>query len=58
MALAADDAFDRQWAVSLLQLTFQRLQSEYSNSGRQAALAVLKDTLATGHGDLGYASIA
>ncbi len=58
IALAADETFDRQWTMTLLDLTLSRLESEFTALGKGADFAILKDTLLTGHGGMDYAAIA
>lgn len=42
--------FDRRWALTLLEQTLQRLESEWAESGRAAEFEVLKDSLAMERG--------
>jgi len=56
--LAADEVFDRQWALTLLELTMGRLEAEFAAAGRAADFAVLKESLTAAHGGLDYASVA
>ena len=56
--LAADEIFDRQWALTLLDLTMGRLQAEFAAAGRAADFAVLKDSLTASHGAIDYGSVA
>ncbi|MEI7733394.1 MAG: sigma factor [Verrucomicrobiota bacterium] len=56
--LAADEVFDRQWALSLLDFTIERLQAEYTSTGRGTDFGILKDCLTASHGTIDYASIA
>ena len=44
--------------MTLLDLTFSRLESEFTALGKEADFAILKDTLLTGHGGMDYAAIA
>lgn len=44
--LAAESLFDRQWALTLLDLTMQRLEQDYDDSGKAALFAQLKNGLA------------
>lgn len=43
--LAPDRLFDREWALSLLQVVLQRLEGEYAAAGRRDLFAALKPTL-------------
>lgn len=56
--LAADALFDRQWALTLLELTTKRLEAEHKEAGKDADFAVLKDSLVLAHGAIDYATIA
>jgi DNA-directed RNA polymerase specialized sigma24 family protein len=57
-ALAPDDAFDRQWALTLLDLTINRLREEFSATGRTGDFDVLKRCLMPERGSIDYAGIA
>jgi RNA polymerase sigma-70 factor (ECF subfamily) len=41
-----DKAFEKRWAMALLRQVLDRLESEYSQQGRQELFAVLKETIA------------
>lgn len=56
--LAPDDAFDRQWALTLLDLTVKRLQGEFAAAGRPDDFEVLKGCLLAARGAVDYADIA
>lgn len=49
-----DKAFDRQWALSLLELVLRRLRKEYADSGRDDLFLALKDTLSGGRSEIPY----
>jgi len=51
---AADEIFDREWALKLLELTLERLESEFQLSGKAADFFVLKDFLAVSHANIDY----
>jgi RNA polymerase sigma factor (sigma-70 family) len=53
-----DEVFDRQWALTLLELTMERLHSEFIAARRADDFAVLKDFLAVSHGSIDYRSAA
>jgi RNA polymerase sigma factor (sigma-70 family) len=53
-----DEVFDRQWALTLLDLTLKRLQAEFATAGRAGDFEVLKPTLMAGHGAIDYAAVA
>ena len=57
-AHAADAAFDRQWALTLLKLTIDRLSAEFVEAGRPRDFDALKDCLMADRGALDYAAIA
>ncbi|MBX9622668.1 MAG: sigma-70 family RNA polymerase sigma factor [Gemmataceae bacterium] len=50
-------AFDREWALGLLDRAVGELRREYEESGRAKLFAALKDTL-LGGGDVAYADLA
>lgn len=52
-----DEVFDRQWALTLLDLTLKRLQGEFAGSKPQD-FDILKGTLMAAHGGIDYAAIA
>jgi RNA polymerase sigma-70 factor (ECF subfamily) len=54
----ADEAFDRQWALALLELAVARLSDEFSAAGKADEFAVLKSFLAVSHADIDYPSAA
>jgi len=45
-----EQAFDRQWALTLLDRALETLQTEYERAGKQAQFDALKPTLVTGEG--------
>ena len=55
--LPADDLFDRQWALRLLELTLERLQAEFTAAGRTGDFAVLKEFLTEAHGAIDYQAV-
>jgi RNA polymerase sigma-70 factor (ECF subfamily) len=57
-ASAADEIFDRQWALTLLDLAMARLQNEFAVAGRSDDFAVLKEFLALSHAAIDYRSAA
>jgi RNA polymerase sigma factor (sigma-70 family) len=56
--LAPDEAFDRQWALTLLELTVARLRAEFEFAGKPGAFDILKDCLLAPRGEIGYADVA
>ena len=56
--LAPDEAYDRQWAVTLLDLTLKRLQAEFVAANRAGDFEILKGCLMSAHGNIDYADIA
>jgi RNA polymerase sigma factor (sigma-70 family) len=56
--LPAEAVFDRQWALTLLDLTVQRLEAEFRAADKADAFAILKDCLVTAHHAMDYASVA
>ena len=57
-ALAPDETFDRQWALTLLNLTVERLQREFSAAGKPTDFEALKDCLMAARGTMDYAAVA
>ncbi len=57
-ALAPDEAFDKQWALTLLDLTVNRLQAEHRAAGRAAGFDILKQCLMAERGAIDYAGVA
>jgi RNA polymerase sigma-70 factor (ECF subfamily) len=53
-----DEAFDRQWALTLLELSLERLRAEFAGAGRAGDFEVLKCTLMAARGAIDYAVIA
>jgi len=51
---APDRAFDRQWALALLEVVLARLREEYANSGRDGLFLTLKETLSGGRAAIAY----
>jgi RNA polymerase sigma-70 factor (ECF subfamily) len=49
-----DRAFDRQWALTLLDVVLGRLRQEYTKAGREDLFLGLKDTLAGGRAEIPY----
>jgi RNA polymerase sigma factor (sigma-70 family) len=57
-SFAADEVFDRQWAITLLELAMARLQSEFASAGRSNDFAVLKNFLTISHAAIDHRSAA
>ena len=57
-SLAPDETFDRQWALTLIDLTVSRLQAEFINEGKPEAFEALKGCLMAGRGTIDYAAVA
>jgi RNA polymerase sigma factor (sigma-70 family) len=49
-----DKAFDRQWALALLDVVLGRLRKEYTDSERDGLFLGLKDTLTGGRSEIPY----
>ncbi|MGD0813841.1 MAG: sigma-70 family RNA polymerase sigma factor [Verrucomicrobiota bacterium] len=56
--LAADEAFDKQWALTLLDLTVNRLRAEFAAAGKPSDFEALKGCLMAAHGAIDYAIVA
>jgi RNA polymerase sigma factor (sigma-70 family) len=57
-ALAPDETYDRQWALTLLHLTTTRLRAEFGAAGKPGEYDVLKSCLLADRGAIGYAKLA
>jgi len=57
-SLPADEAFDQQWALTLLQLTVDRLRAEFAAAGKAGDFEVLKGCLMAEHGAIDYTTLA
>jgi len=57
-ALAADQLYDRQWALTLLERTLGRLEAEQQRLGKAPEFAVLSPALTAERGDIPYAKMA
>jgi RNA polymerase sigma-70 factor (ECF subfamily) len=57
-ARGGDEAFDRQWALTLLELTMTRLREEFVSTGRPADFDTLKTCLLADRGAIDYAGVA
>jgi RNA polymerase sigma factor (sigma-70 family) len=57
-ALAPDETFDQQWALTLLELTVKRLRLEFAAAGKPDDFEVLKNCLTAERGTMDYAAIA
>ena len=49
-----DRAYDRQWALALLEVVLGRLRREYRDAGREDIYLGLKDTLSGGRSEIPY----
>ncbi|MBN2505877.1 MAG: sigma-70 family RNA polymerase sigma factor [Verrucomicrobia bacterium] len=56
--LSPDRAFERRWAMTLLDRTMDRLRAEYANAGKGAEYDRLKDSLTADRGTIPYAELA
>jgi RNA polymerase sigma factor (sigma-70 family) len=56
--LQPDEAFDQQWAITLHDLTLERLENEFAAAGKANEFDALKDCLMAVHGKIDYASVA
>jgi RNA polymerase sigma-70 factor (ECF subfamily) len=57
-ALAPDETFDRQWALTLIGLTTSRLRAEFAAAGKPGDYDALKNCLLADRGAIDYASVA
>ncbi len=56
--LAPDEAFDRQWALTLLRLATDRLRREFAAAGKPGDYDTLKPCLLADRGGIDYATVA
>jgi RNA polymerase sigma-70 factor (ECF subfamily) len=56
--LQPDEAFDQQWAITLHDLTLERLENEFAAAGKANEFDALKGCLMAVHGKIDYASVA
>lgn len=57
-ALAPDETFDRQWALTLISLTTARLRAEFTAAGKPGDYDALKNCLLADRGAIDYAAVA
>jgi RNA polymerase sigma-70 factor (ECF subfamily) len=57
-ALAPDETFDRQWALTLISLTTTRLRGEFTAAGKPGDYDALKNCLLADRGAIDYAVVA
>jgi RNA polymerase sigma factor (sigma-70 family) len=56
--LPADDMFDQQWALTLLDLTLERLRKEFEAAGKPNDFEALKSCLMAERGAIDYATVS
>jgi RNA polymerase sigma-70 factor (ECF subfamily) len=57
-AANAEENFDREWALTLLDLTVNRLRAEFESAGKPGDFEALKSCLMAGRGTIDYAEAA
>jgi RNA polymerase sigma-70 factor (ECF subfamily) len=57
-SLAAEAVFDREWALTLLDLTLERLRAEFAAAGKPGDFEALKGCLMAAGGTIDYAAVA
>jgi RNA polymerase sigma-70 factor (ECF subfamily) len=57
-ALEPDESYDRQWALTLIDLTVSRLRAEFAAAGKTADYEALKGCLLAGRGAIDYTGMA
>jgi RNA polymerase sigma factor (sigma-70 family) len=57
-SLAPDETFDRQWALTLLEVTINRLRAEFADAGKPGDFEALKSCLMAGRGAIDYEMVA
>lgn len=56
--LTAEAVFDRQWALTLLDLSLRRLEAEYASQGKTDEFTRLKGCLTAAHGTMDYGALS
>lgn len=56
--LAPDEAYDQQWALTLIDLTVNRLRAEFTSSGKAGDYDAMKNCLMALRGTIDYATVA
>jgi DNA-directed RNA polymerase specialized sigma24 family protein len=56
--LAADEIFERRWAMTLLDQTLERLNLEFGQAGKAGEFDKLKGWLTAGRGEIPYGAVA
>jgi RNA polymerase sigma-70 factor (ECF subfamily) len=57
-SVEAEALFDHEWALTLLELTVQRLKNEYAEAGKTAEFTALKEGLFMAHQAIDYPALA
>ncbi len=57
-SLRAEDIFEKQWALTLLDLTLERLRKEFAQAGKPGQFDALKSCLSAARGDIDYGEVA
>ena len=57
-SLAPDEAFDRQWALTLIEMTVIRLRAEFAAADKSDDYDAMKNCLLTVRGTIDYAAVA
>ena len=57
-ALPPDDVFDQQWALTVMNLTVERLKTEFAAAGKPDDFELLKGSLMSARGGIDYPAIA
>jgi RNA polymerase sigma-70 factor (ECF subfamily) len=57
-SLEADQVYDRQWALTLIELTVNRLREEFDKAGRPGDFEVLKTCLTALRGTIDYGELS
>ncbi|HEY5040506.1 MAG TPA: sigma factor [Verrucomicrobiae bacterium] len=57
-SLAPDETYDRQWALTMLNLTVERLRAEFTAAEKPGSFDALKGCLLAARGTIDYAALA
>lgn len=55
---SAEKAYERRWALTLLERAFDRLRADYARSGRETDFEAMKEHLALGRAEVDHARLA
>ena len=57
-SLTPEQLFDKRWALTLIETTLTRIETEYRDAGSDREFGILKHCLTAGRGEIDYALLA